>query len=70
MSFDHSHVPQANRPELVLRIAEMASTGPLSLSDIHDVLRAAGRGEFVERQALYYARAAELFGLVEISGST
>lgn len=69
MTFDSSHVPQANRPELVLRISEMAATGPLNLSDIREVLQAAGRGEFVERQALYYARAAELFGLIEASGS-
>ena len=70
MSFDFTHVPQANRPELVLRISEMATTGPLSLSDIHLVLSAAGRGEFVERQALYYARAAELFGLIQSNGSS
>lgn len=65
MTVDIAFVPQANRPELVLRIAEKAAAGPLHLSDIHDVLRAAGRGEFVERQALYYARAAEHFSLIE-----
>jgi hypothetical protein len=70
VSFDYTHVPQANRPELVLRISEMTTTGSLTIYDIHSVLSAAGRGEFVERQALYYARAAELFGLVESDGSS
>jgi hypothetical protein len=65
VTIDIAFVPQANRPELVLRIAEKAVSGPLHLSDIHDVLRAAGRGEFVERQALYYARAAENFSLIQ-----
>lgn len=69
MDFDYTNVPQANRPELVLRIAEMAIASPLNIADIHEVLTAAGRGKFVERQALYYAKAAELFGLIKSSGS-
>lgn len=65
MAFKSSDVPQANRPDLVVKIAELACDGALTLEEIGVVLQTSGAGSYVERQARYYRTAAIQFGLVE-----